>query len=138
MLVFCLIEQIQLTCVGLTCELHPLGYKKQLFIGIGGVVGKCTIHYYYFYILLLNQWKLNKLHIYWFFTTLTYYLNLKTTQFFLYLANLKTSIIDEISNGHCRYSCIEHAWFTIMSTTIISILFEAMKRITYKGNKEKT
>jgi hypothetical protein len=25
MLVFCLIEQIQLTCIGLTCELHPLG-----------------------------------------------------------------------------------------------------------------
>jgi hypothetical protein len=23
-------------------------FKKKLFIGIGGVVGKCTIHYYYF------------------------------------------------------------------------------------------
>jgi hypothetical protein len=55
----------------------------------------------------------------------------------LYLAYLKTSIIDEISNGHCRYSCIEHARFTIMSTTIFSTLFEARQELLTKETKKK-
>lgn len=120
-------------------DLHPLGWKKQLLIRNGGVVGKYMIHYcYYLHPIDEPVTSEQNTHLLIFYNFNILFEPKHNTNVFVF------SLFKDINNWQnfqLKFQVhIEHAKFIIMSTIVFSTQFlklHCTKELHVKGTKKK-